>query len=75
MSRLKWEIHVKDAYGTVRCIKSGPWLIAKQGEIEVTYMLTHKDSKVMAFFTNREDAMQAAEDEAAFLGKEKQNER
>ena len=65
---MKWQIAKKDADG-VRAIKSGPYVIAKQGQIEVSYMLTRADlPNALGWFATKEEAMEAAEDDHALFG-------
>lgn len=65
---MKWQIAKTDADG-VRAIKSGPYVIAKQGIKEVTYMLTHAEQPhALGWFATSEEAKQAAEDDAMLFG-------
>ena len=67
---MKWQIAKTDADG-VRAIKSGPYVIAKQGIKEVTYMLSRTDQPLaLGWFASKEEAMQAAEDDAMLFGGE-----
>ena len=51
------------------CIQSGPYKIAKQGQIEVSYMLTHAEQPhALGWFATSDEAKQAAEDDAALFG-------
>lgn len=65
---MKWEIARKDESG-IRAIKSGLYVIAKQGAVEVTYMLSRTDQPLaLGWFASKEEAMQAAEDDAMLFG-------
>jgi len=70
--RLKWSISKTDRHGDVISIKSGPWIIAKQGLAEVTYMLTHDADGIVGFFLTNIEARQHAEHAASYT-KERKN--
>ena len=68
---MKWQIAKTDSEG-VRAIKSGPYMIAKQGRAEVTYMLTRADLlHALGWFSTKDEAQEAAEDDQALFGDSK----